>query len=268
MKQGRLSELGLKEGDVVICEAVHEEYKSWTAGKEYKVMGWAGLSLIDDEGDVRSITYQDKNIFTNIGGNYKMKQGLLSELDLKEGDVVICVDDNDYPEYWTIGEEYVVMSAEFESLYVVDDDGDERPLSQTWADRNIFKVTTPSLRMVKISLLKHNGNVNVELSKAFQEAVFESGGEWGSGEREVKHLDTLYMFVDGDGVITFTDFGEHFKNQTEFQEITFDYEYTLSYTVKAKEDSVLNELKAGVDKLTKELKLANEALNAYISKGE
>lgn len=95
------------------------------------------------------------------------------------------------------------------------------------------------LRNVKIDLRRPDGSVDEDKSRAFQEAVFESGGSWGSGGTEVKHLNVPYLVVYGGGdmytmCISLTT-PIHFKNH-ENTEITFEYERSLTWKATPKEN--------------------------------
>lgn len=100
--------------------------------------------------------------------------------------------------------------------------------------------TCKSLRNVKIDLRKLDssgapiGEVDEELSRAFQEAVFASGGLWnGDTEPKVQLTYCPFLYVCGDGRICKTDKGSdtYFQEDDEKQ-ITFTYERKLDWNAE------------------------------------
>jgi len=87
------------------------------------------------------------------------------------------------------------------------------------------------LRNVKIDLRNADGIVDEELSKAFQEAVFASGGQWfGSGVdgMTIQFLDKPFMLISDIGDILHCSGYDYFSKDLNTQ-ITFTYERKLEW---------------------------------------
>lgn len=94
-----------------------------------------------------------------------------------------------------------------------------------------------SLTNVKLDCRKPDGNVDEELSRAFQEACFEQGIEWRYSGAGVDHLDAGFLFTD-ENFLTFVNRGEYYFKNDSNQEIKFTYERKLvwDYEIVAKEE--------------------------------
>jgi len=85
------------------------------------------------------------------------------------------------------------------------------------------------LRNVKIDLRKEDGTVDGELSKAFQEAVFASGGYWiGRRANHVEYLSKSFLYVDQQCALNYGNEQDTFE-QHPYTQITFTYERKLEW---------------------------------------
>lgn len=98
-------------------------------------------------------------------------------------------------------------------------------------DVHLGKNTCTELRNVKIDLRKEDGSVDEELSKAFQEAVFEGGGSWESGKESVQLTNKKFLFVSCTGEISFSDSPPTFDTDN-LRQIHFSYERKLEWSAE------------------------------------
>lgn len=93
-----------------------------------------------------------------------------------------------------------------------------------------------SLRNVKIDLRDEIGNVDEELSKVFQEAVFESGGKWRSGTKAVVLTTEPFIFVNNNGGMSSTRNVDVFNN-SDWKQITFSYKRSFEWKAEFIEEA-------------------------------
>jgi hypothetical protein len=188
-----------------------------------------------------------------------MKEGRLQDLDLKEGDVVICQNTSPTCTHFTIGNEYKASKNTVGKIGIFDNDGNFMitTLSST------FKKKQHPLRNVKIDLRKPDGSIDQELGRAFQEAVIESDGFWVIGCRLMNFIQKPYLYVSSEGAITDGRNGAHFKNK-RCQEIAFTYERKLTYTVEPvnTKEKELNNL---IAKLSSQIEEAKTEISKFRS---
>jgi hypothetical protein len=122
------------------------------------------------------------------------------------------------------------------------------------------KVT--SLLNTKIDCRKPDGTIDVELSKAFQEACFEQGIKWASGVTRCKNLDDCYLYVCESrltsGSTPTIDRG-YFKRH-KGRQINFTYSRKLQWEAVEAEPADEIVTIGGVEYSAKELKEALELI--------
>ena len=178
---------------------------------------------------------------------------------------VICVK-TDEPSWWEEGKTYRVVESN-ETVGLFDDEGDFRTAcSSTEFELKTSQEDIIPLRNVKIKLVDDAGVFDAELSKAFQEAVFESGGCWSARVKVCKIDEFHSLYVDDSGYISHmrggdTDCHLLFKDNEE-QEIEFKYTRKLEYTVR-KVDSKKTELLKSKQELEQKLEEIEIALKQF-----
>lgn len=198
----------------------------------------------------------------------------------------ICVEHYHYPEenhYFTIGEAYILTkkglvdsTADTWGNYNSDSQGLTSVFKftlkselDTLMDKALTENTTPDaenipLRNVKIDLRKEDGTVDEELSRAFQEAVFASGGTWHQNNYKPKYLDKPFISVNADGGIGYWVEGDCIH--PTYQEITFEYERELIHKAYLKEEA--SPLDKEKEFIKKNITLLQEQLEASIKQLE
>ena len=115
------------------------------------------------------------------------------------------------------------------------------------------------LRNVKIDLRNEDGTVDEKLSKAFQEAVFASGGYWsGRGVNHAAYLSQRFLYVDKQGALNYGIEQDNFE-QHQYKQITFTYERKLEWTatvVEQEPERAIIELPSGDKYYADELEAA------------
>lgn len=98
------------------------------------------------------------------------------------------------------------------------------------------------LRNTKIDVRKRDENgvptneIDVESSKAFQEACFEQGFAWGTKGQTFNHLDKPFLYAEEDYSLSQGEVCNNFLDHTpENKEITFTYERKLTWEAKEAE---------------------------------
>lgn len=99
--------------------------------------------------------------------------------------------------------------------------------------------------------------ITPEHSQAVQEYLFSQGVTWPLMPiREVRHTDSSYLFVDGDGVMTKSDDSGHFEHHSN-KEMKFDFAQKITAVPRPRATTVLfgktydrEELQKALDKLT------------------
>jgi hypothetical protein len=182
-----------------------------------------------------------------------MKEGKLQDLDLKAGDIVVCVMSNDT--YITKGRAYLV-----EHLEITNDIG-----CLTGASYSIFKKKEePVLRNVKLDCRNPDGTVDTEKSRAFEDAVLESGGncDWYEKNKSIINSNISFVFVSQSGDMGFTNDESWFYGQDN-KEIEFNYTRKLDYTIELVENKEKSELQGAISETQKQLDILKEKLGQF-----
>jgi hypothetical protein len=184
-----------------------------------------------------------------------MKEGRLQDLDLEEGDVLVCVNNM---RYFVVGDNYTVKK-DVKGFYLLDKDG-----YMMRTTTSIFKFKQHKLRNVKIDLRKPDGTVDEEKSAAFQEAVFEGGGKWcysHSVEAKKTKKRCPFIYVSCDGDLLFTDSESAFnENHCTHKEVNFNYIRKLEYTIELVKNKEKTELEKAIIDTQNQLKILTEKL--------
>ena len=120
-------------------------------------------------------------------------------------------------------------------------------------------IPTQELRNVKIDLRNEDGTIDEDLSKAFQEAVFASGGYWiGRVVNFVEYLSKSFLYVDKQGALNYGNEQDTFE-QHPYTQITFTYERKLEWAatvVEQEPERAIIELPSGDKYYADELQAA------------
>lgn len=136
----------------------------------------------------------------------------------------------------------------------------------------IKKGTIISLRNTKIDLRKPDGTVDEELSRAFQDACFEQGISWCSGDKTPVYLEASdlvgFLVVDSKHLYTLHNYEEDYFKEEAATQVTFTYKRKLEWeaTEVVPKDDTNKQVKTvticGVDYKEDELSTILEALKA------